>query len=662
MSTPVGGGGGVRPLQPVTQQPPAQQQQVGNKPQAPQSQTPARAGSALNNVNNFSSQPVTTDLEQLQQWLNGLKNKDQPAPQQAFQEAGGRPQGSVPEPKPLPSPAQPTQPSAPPQQIQTENRADQTSHTEVESKPDTDKPPPPELPKELDSTQKKRLHTGIKKLADKVGIKEADFARLAHAKASGNDAYYNFQLGKLDIPPTSAKGRLLEAGLEKLFSAIKAPGEAIADQVSKLVVIDDVSRLAKAANIAPSLAVDLGALTYNEQDRFVELAQATGVPKEKAIKLLDGFEKLGEQYDLDARELDESLGNASAVVNASLSQAMKKEAGKLGLPLEVFNDLANAVLVKDTAKFIEIGARGGLSRGKIQALLPQITRGVATLRAKPAFTGEKILRHTRDTMVQRQLEGAGRNFGLSGEQSLQLVAALVDGGLSGYVDQAKEFGLERNSQDLLNMFESVEAQHGKGALSLSTNNIDSIVSQRKMMKELGLQTTPIQWRTTKPAPEPGRGPFGPIGEIGSIFEEMGNSNPETVSNSALNAARNQNEVRYVLLTDKVQELDGQIDKLRKIISPMFMLQGSQFKQKLNNLVRLRDDVVGQMKKIEQAGFKPAPERVQEIKNAQKINDLKEKVGKMENLAKTNPLSAVLFKPQISVLKTSIQDLKQSPRA
>ena len=664
MSTPIGGTGGVTPLQPTAQQPAVQQQQTENQTVVPQQQAPAKTGQTINNINNFNSQPVSTDLQQLQQWLVGLKNPGvataQPPPLQQAQ-ANSRKKESV---------VQQQQTQTKPEQ-ETEARTHFQGRTGFNTSatitaPGTEQALTETLkPPELDSTQKKRLQVGIRKLAEKAGIGEANFARLVHAKATGNDAFYNYQLGKLNIPPTSAKGKLLETGLDKLFAAIKASDEAIADQTSKLIAVDDVGRLAKAVGIAPTLAVDLGALTHNEQDRFLELAKATGVPREKAIKLLEGFKKLGEQFDMDAAELDEILGNASTAVNTALDKAMNQAADKLGLTPETFNKLANAVLTKNTSKFIQTGQQAGFTQNKIKSLLPQLSSEISTIQAKPAFTGEKILRYTQDIQVQQQIEKAGKGFGLSSEQTLQLTAALVDGGLSGFVDQAKEFGLKNNAQNLLNKLEAIEKQYGKGILSLATNNVDSVVAQRKAMKELGMQSKPIEWATIRRSPltprsKKIRGPFGklgPFGSLGPVFGGIcicrGKTNIASKFEQSVQNVLNQNELRYVMLTDKAKALDKQIGQIKKFIFH------HKVRGKLNRLTKERNEVAAQLKSLEESGIKPGPEQIQRIRKSQQLTNLREQLKEMEAISKKSRLHEFKLYGKIKDLKSQIRNLEQS---
>ena len=647
MSTPVGGGGSVRPLQPVTQPTPAQQQQqVENKTSAPQ-QAPARAGSTINNVNNFSSEPVSTDISQLQQWLNGLKNRDQPTQQV-------------------------TQQTATPQQTQVTPQHQATPFVPVNNQVITQTQPEgqqttfPAGPtggiqeEVLSKTQKKKLHLGVQKLAERLGIKQADFARLTLAKATGDDSFYNYQLGKMGIPPNSSKGRMLEAGLNKLFTAVNAPNGAIADQVSKLVAVDDVGQMAKQLGIPSSLAVDLGALTNNEQDRFFGLAQAAGLPKGKAIQLLNGFQEIAQQYDMTAAELDNILGSASATVNKSLDKAMTMAADRLGLKPEVYNELANAALTKNTRQFAQVGIKAGFNQDQIKRLLPQISRSLTAIQAQPAFTGEKILRHSKDSLIQQQIENAGRNFGLSGAQSLQLAAALADEGLAGYVEQAKEFGMGRNSQGLLNQFEAIEQQHGKMVLGLATNNVDSIVSLRRMAKEAGLQAKPITWPVTKPIPRHpfvgrGRGPFTGLGGLGSILDNIRNKLPQN-SQGISPTAQAQSETRYVMLVDKQRSLDKEIGQYEGMMrSPLF---AHKLRGHFNGLKQQRNNVAAQIRSLEESGIRPSVDRIQEINDTKRLTELRGELKELEKFS-NHPLMKWKLRGKINNLKSQIQNLERS---
>ncbi|MTI15520.1 hypothetical protein [Sansalvadorimonas verongulae] len=89
MSMNVGGGGGVRPLGPQTQpqQPRVKQPAVGNSQQPPQGKL-GQAGRILRNINSFNSQPVSNDLQQLQQWLNKLKGGPATSQQAPVQKPG----------------------------------------------------------------------------------------------------------------------------------------------------------------------------------------------------------------------------------------------------------------------------------------------------------------------------------------------------------------------------------------------------------------------------------------------------------------------------------------------------------------------------------------------------------------------------------------------
>ena len=524
MSMQVGGSGGVRPLGPPSQQPQVQQPGAKTDPQVQQGTGSTNAGPVLHSINNFSSQPVSTDLQHLQQWLNKLKGIEEPAPK------------PLPQPAPKAEPKTNHKPEVPPEQhlsqrlppdilqrpvsaqeVGFKKPDNQQTITET-SKPAAPETPPVEVttpveepavieeleeptPPTLSDKQKKLLNVGLDRLSEKLDIKKSDLARLTYAKASENGPQFFFQLGKLDIPPSSNKGKLLTAGLDKLFSAVNAPEEAIADGVTQTLVLDDVARLAKAADIPASLVVDLGALTHNEIGRFKELAQAVGIPGDKAAKLLKGFEALAQQYDLDPQAFDQMMDDASRAINITVAKRMESAAAKLGLEPAVFNDMASAALTKNTARFVEVGKQAGLNRQQIQDVLPKVTRALAEVQAGPLITNEKVLRFTKDAAVQQMIADAGKEYGLSGDQSMNLAAAFVDDGLEGFVSVAKEYNLGRNSSELLNKFEAIEQQQGKGALSLSTNNIDDIAIQRRIVKDLKLQTNPIEWGTvSKPAP------------------------------------------------------------------------------------------------------------------------------------------------------------------
>ncbi|CAM3754237.1 hypothetical protein [Parendozoicomonas haliclonae] len=82
MSMQVPGGGGIRPLQPPTTQPPISR--PGQQPAQPQvDQPPAtggRAGPQLHGINQFSSEPVSPELAQMNSWLQSHQQAAPPAP------------------------------------------------------------------------------------------------------------------------------------------------------------------------------------------------------------------------------------------------------------------------------------------------------------------------------------------------------------------------------------------------------------------------------------------------------------------------------------------------------------------------------------------------------------------------------------------------------
>ncbi|WP_281645659.1 hypothetical protein [Parendozoicomonas sp. Alg238-R29] len=702
MSMQVGGGGGVRPLGPPTQQPQVQQPATKTDTQAPQT-TPGRAGQTLHNVNSFNSQPVSNDLEQLQQWLNKLKGGNQPQ-QTPAQQTAISPQGSnlqqaqqnaqtatAPQPtatgssEPPSTPIGETPPTPAPTPAPAPAPAPAPTEKPVGTQTEAPKPPPeeplePPPPPPLTKNQKALLNKGLEKLGGTLGIGKADLARLTHAKATSNDALYFYQLGKLEIPPGSAKDRQLQTGLRKLFSAINSPGQPIAEAVKTTIVLDDVTKLAgsKAINLPPTLVVDLGALTSNEADRFVALAQAVGVPVQKAKTLLKGFAALGQQFDITPSELDSILGNASRTVNTTISVEMQKAARSMGISPELFNDLANAALTKDSKKFASIGQQAGLSRDQIKNILPKITNALSSLGKNPVITGEKLLRFTKDTSVQNQIYAAGKAVGLSQSQSITLAATFVDKGLSGYSGLAQEYGLKGNDLSLLNKLQNIEKQQGHNALRLATNNVESIIEQQALARELGLQTKSIGWGTTfKPAPlkPPSRGPFDFFNKIRSAIQsslnnvkKAGTEAAQAVTKAAqaaqaaaqaVDTAKVQNEIRFVKLSDELQNVRQNINKLKKAAShPLIRHSHPHVYDKLRGLQNQEHNIKAELDKIKNAGHAPSATRVREIKLIDKLDAMKERLAKMESLAKKNSFLSMFHQPAINDLKAKIKTLEE----
>lgn len=487
MSMNVGGGGGVRPLSPPVQQPQGQEAQkqqpgVGSNQQAPQNR-PGQAGRYLHNINNFSSQPVSNDFQQAQAWLNRV-NGGSPTPlqptsnlQQA-QENGrnnaiDRAEARAAE-KAAAEKAAAEKAAA--ERIAAEKAAAELAAAEKAAAEQAAAQAAAEAAanKPLDADQKKILSTGMERLGDILDIDKSDMARLTHAKASGNEALFYYHTGKLDIPPDSAKAQQLEKGLNALFEASGGANKAIAKEIQPTIILNDITRLAsnKAIDLPPTLVIDLGALTNNEMDRFMALAQATGVPKDKAEKLLKGYEAIGQQFDISAAELDSILGEASRAVNTSISVAMDKAADKLNLSPELFNDLSNAVLRKDATSFAAIGEKAGQSKSQIREVLPKITQALSAINNNSdVVNGEKLQRFTQNASIQHQVASAGKEFGLKPEQSLELAAAFTEMDQLGFINVAQEYGLNLNASQFLSKLEDIIKREGRDALTLATNNL-----------------------------------------------------------------------------------------------------------------------------------------------------------------------------------------------
>ena len=662
MSMNVGGDGGVhRPLGPQVQpqQPQVKQPAVGNNHQSHQGK-PGQAGRALHKINSFNSQPVSNDLQHLQQWLNNLKGGG-PAP------ARPQPQSLQGGDRQLISPGQTV--DGPPMVSDLQMAQVNARQKAIASESDPRPSPAPTLsspegslsPLPLSADQKKVLKEGLDKLEAVHNLPKADIARLAHARASGNEGLYFFQLGKLDIPPGSAAEQQLKAGFDDLFKQVNSVGSTIANEIKPTLVLDDVSRLAasKSINLPPALVVDLGALTNNETDRFIALAQATGVPQGKAETLLRGFEALGKQYDLSSSELDAMLGEAARTVNTEITVQMDNAAKSLNLPPPLFNDLANATLTKDPKAFAAIGEQGGLSKAQLKGILPKITKTLSDISKSPVLSREKLQRFTKDTSIQNQIYSAGKEFGLTQPQSLKLAAAYVDTDLSGYVKLADEYGLGRNASKLLNKLEAIETRQGTNALSLATNNYPDIVEQRVLAKELGLQARPVEWPTTKPAPfkPPGRGAFDFLSKVGSMTPPPDTSKADAAAKAEA-AARAKNEVRLVKLVDELKQVRGQIKKLAKAMrNPFFVISNPKAKGKMKRLKSQEKAIRTELDKIQKAGHVPSPNRAKEIKLLDELGNLKDKLRNVRNMMQKKPFTQVFYKPVAGNLKRQIQAIE-----
>ncbi|MTI15521.1 hypothetical protein [Sansalvadorimonas verongulae] len=539
--------------------------------------------------------------------------------------------------------------------------------TPLAPQPPTEKPnleegtEPPPAPLPLSADQKTALKEGLDTLGRTLSLGKADIAKLAHAKASGNDAHYFYQLGKLDIPPDSSVAEQLKTGLAELFAQIQGDHSLIAKEIQPTLVLDDVSRLAtsKAINLPASLVVDLGALTHNEVDRFIALAEATGVPQKKAEHLLRGLEAVGKRYDLSTSELDALLGDAARTVNTELSVEMNKAAKTLNLSPPLFNDLANAVVTKDSAAFAAIGEKEGLSKAQLKEVLPEVSRSLTEIGKSPVISLEKLRRFTKDTSIQNQIFAAGKEYGLTQPQSLKLAAAYVDTDLSGYVKLAEEYGLGKNASKLLNKLEEIETRQGTNALSLATNNFPEIVEQRVLARELGLQSKPVDWPTTTPAPfkPPLRGPFDFLGKVGGIMPPPDTSKADEAARAEA-AAKTKNEVRFVKLFDELRHAQGEIKKLDEAMrNPFFQITHPQARDRLTKLQNHEHNIRAELNRIQEAGHAPSPQRAQEIKLLDQLGNLKEKLLNLEGMMKRNPFIAVFHRPAADILKGQIQGLE-----
>ena len=660
----VGGGGGVhRPLGPQAQpqQPQVKQPAVGNNQQPPQGK-PGRAGRTLHNINSFNSQPVSNDLQQLQQWLNKLKGgaataKPKPPPSQPLQQGNQqivspRQMDAAPEPA---SDLQMAQINGKQTAVIPEPDIDPTSTAPSDTMENPEPPP-------LSADQKAVLKDGLDNLGSTLELGKADIARLAHAQATENDASYFYQLGKLDIPPGGAREQQLKTGLTGLFAQVGGAGSTIAEEIKPTIVLDNVSRLAssRAINLPESLVVDLGALTHNEAERFIALAEVTGVPPKKAETLLRGFEALGQQFDLSTPELDSLLGDASRTVNTELSVEMDKAAQSLNLPPPLFNDLANAALAKNSQAFAAIGTQGGLRKEQLRDVLPKITSALTEIVKSPVITIEKLQRFTKDTAIQSQIYAAGKEFGLTPPQSLKLTAVFVDDDLSGYVNLAEDYGLGRNASKLLNKLADIADTQGQQALILATNNFPEIVEQRVLAKELGLQGKPVEWATTKPAPykPPSRGPFDFLNKVGGMTPPQETAQADAGARAEA-ATKARNEVRFVRLFDELRHVQGEINKLDKAMrNPFFLVANPQANGKMQSLQQDERDIRVELGKIQQAGHAPSAQRAQEIKLLDELGNLKDELRNVEGMMKGSRFTAVFHQPAAKALKAQILSIEK----
>ena len=695
MSMNVGGGGGVRPLSPPVQQPQGQdpkvqQPGVGSNQQAPQSR-PGQAGRHLHNINNFNSQPVSNDFQQAQAWLNrvngGSPTPQQPAPQQSrflqpqqtfqqqptsnLQQAQENGRNNAIARAEERAAAKAAAEKAAAEKAAAERAAAEKAAAEraaaervaaekaaaeaaaAAEKAAAEAAAEAAANKPLDADQKKILSTGLDRLGAVLDIDKSDMARLAHAKASGNDALFYYHTGKLDIPPGSAKAQQLQKGLDALIEASGGAYKAIAKEIQPTIILDDITRLAsnKAIDLPPTLVIDLGALTNNEMDRFMALAQATGVPKDKAEKMLQGYKAIGQQFDISAAELDSILGKASRAVNTSISVAMNKVADKLNLSPELFNDLSNAVLRKDPKAFAAIGEKAGLSKSEIREVLPKITQALSAInKSSDVINGEKLQRFTKDTSLQNQITSAGKEFGLKPEQSLELAAAFTEMDLLGFVNVAQEYGLGRNASQFLNKLEDITKREGRDALTLATNNLEGVSEQRKLAQELGLQNNPVQWST------PSSSPYQPTqtsaqvkaaeaeatakAEAAARAEAAAQAEAAAKAEAALKA---KNEVRYVKLADDLRNVEGQIHKLERIMNnSLFRAKYPQGTAELNKLRNQEKNIRAELREIRNLGHTPTLDRAKEIKLLDQLeyhqNQLKEMEGYRKKFGRIGELT------------------------
>ncbi|CAM3754297.1 hypothetical protein [Parendozoicomonas haliclonae] len=687
MSMNVNGGGGVRPLGPPPQQTQVQKTGPQSDPRAAEQQRPGQSGPVINSVNQFTSQPVSNDLQQLQQWLNNLRNADRPelqkpltstpqqqpqvAPQQqppsqephplqtAQKQKEQAPQATKPENKPEPKKTE--APPAKPAPAETAPTKKPSEEKKAEDKKPPAKPEIPPPPPELTKKQSQMLTLGLSKMADSLDVNKSDLARLAFAKASGNDGQFFFQLGKMNHSPTSSMGKKIQMGLEKLFKAVDGPKARMADAVVPSIVADDVARMAKASKLIPSQVLDLGALTHNEGDRFKELAGKMGIPADKADKIMDGFKALGNQFDLSAEELDKMLGQTSQSVNTFLGREFKSAAQSLKMEPQVFNDLANAVMTKDTGKFKKIAKEAGIDSSRVQQTLTNTTKALVNIRKNPAVSTEKLLRFSKDAGVQSRIESAGKEFGLKPDQAMMMAGAFVDEGLIGFAELSKEYGLKR-SNDFLNKLEEIEKQQGDGALMLSTNNVESIIAQRRLVKDLKLQTKPISWNTTDPAPfkPPHRGAFDFFKPVSTLLKSIQDSTTQAAGKiAAHNVQMASDKVRYAALNNDLKKVRGDIRSLEgKRRNPFLLIIRNKINNQLNGARRAEKRILDEIGKIKDRGNQPSPAEAAKLEIQGKLNELKDKYNNILEKTQKDPLVVMLSQSKVTHLKDQISVLEK----
>ena len=488
------------------------------------------------------------------------------------------------------------------------------------------------------------MRDGLNDLSTDLGISKTQLARLAHAHVNGNDEQYFFQLGKADIPPSSHQELQLKNGLDNLFHATNAPKETISKILVSTLILRDVLQLAQASGIERSLALDLGALTHNETDRFLELTKRFGIPDDKVEEILLEFKELAQQYDLNAAELDASLGGTALSIDIKLTEHINDAAATIGVQPHSFHDLANAVLTGDQKKFDTAAQKAGIPASSADSVFKQTKNSIDALLTNPAISSEKLTRFTEAAIVQHRIEEAGEALDLSAEQSIKLTAAYVDDGLEGFIDLAREYGFSRNSA-FFNQLKTIEQQWGgKVALTLATNNVEDIVLQRQLIKDLGLQKQPITWPTIKQPPPPTTG--GPDDNV---------ANPGAAPDLQQVLT---NTHRYVQLNAELTSIGSQISKLQTTPARLllFPFQRRRINTQISALEQRAETIRNELLTLKQEKNTPSPAGIQKAGLQIQLQSFKKELEETRERLKTTPILRFPLRAREVILTTSIKAL------